>query len=65
MRYISKTQEVDLFWLRDVVHRVGVELVKVTSAENVADILTKPLDGQRTRLLREQIGVFSATAAEA
>ena len=65
MRYISKTQEVDLFWLRDVVHRVGVELVKVTSAENVADLLTKPLDGQRTRLLREQIGVSSATAAEA
>ena len=29
MRYIRKTQQVDLFWLRDVVQAVGVKLVKV------------------------------------
>ena len=63
MRYISKTQQVDLFWLRDVVHTVGVKLVKVTSAENLADILTKPLDGQRTRMLREMIGVTPTAEA--
>ena len=57
MRYLSKTQEVDLFWLRDVVHKVGVSLEKVSSVENLADVLTKPLDGQRTRMLREEIGV--------
>ena len=57
MRNLSKTQEVDLFWMRDVVHKIGVSLEKVNAADNLADLLTKPLDGQRTRLLREKIGV--------
>ena len=57
MRYLSKTQEVDLFWLRDVVHKVGVSLEKVSSVDNLADLLTKPLDGPRTKFLREEIGV--------
>ena len=57
MKYLSKTQQVDLFWLRDIVHTVGVSLEKVSSIDNVADILTKPLDGQRTRMLRERLGV--------
>ena len=47
MRYISKTQGIDLFWLRDVVHRLDVSLEKTDSLGNVADVLTKPLSGGR------------------
>ena len=57
MKYISKTQGVELFWLREVVQRVDVEIHKACSAENVADLFTKPLTGERTKLLREAIGV--------
>ena len=57
MRLLGNTQEVDLLWLRDVVHKVGISLEKVSTDDNLADILTKPLDGKRTRLLREKIGV--------
>ena len=57
MRYLPKTQGVDLFWLRDVVQAVPVDLRKATSAENVADIMTKPLTGHRTVQLRGKLGV--------
>ena len=57
MKYISKSQGVDLFWMRDVVQRLGVRLDKVSTADNVADLLTKPLCGQRTEILREAAGV--------
>ena len=57
MKYLSKTQCVDLFWLRDTVHNAPLELVKVESDDNVADILTKPLPGQRTAMLRGLMGV--------
>ena len=57
MRYLSKTQQVDLFWLRDIIKEVGIELVKVGTVDNIADMLTKPLDGQRMKALKESIGV--------
>ena len=57
MRYLSKTQGVDLFWLRDVKRAVPVDMGKTTSAENVADAFTKALSGHRTTELREKMGV--------
>ena len=57
MKYLSKTQCVDLFWLRDAVQNVPLEMTTVKSADNIADILTKPLPGPRTAMLRESMGV--------
>ena len=57
MKYLSKTQRVDLFWLRDAVRNVPLELIKVKSDDNIADVLTKPLPGRRTVILRERMGV--------
>ena len=60
MRHISKTQGVDLAWLRDAVRAVPIELLKTSSQENIADALTKPLPGPRTVMLREKVGVVPA-----
>ena len=57
MKYLSKTQCIDLFWLRDAVRNVPLELIKVKSDDNIADVLTKSLPGRRTAILREQMGV--------
>ena len=57
MKHLSKTQEVDLFWLRDIVNAVPVDLRKATSAENVADGFTKPISKQRAAELREALGL--------
>ena len=65
MKYISKTQGVNLFWLRDIVQRLDVSLEKVDSASNVADLLTKPLSGPRTRELRQSLGVVNDPEAQA
>ena len=56
MKYISKTQGVDLFWMRDVVQRLDVSLEKCNTSVNDADLL-KPLCGQRTANLRNAVGV--------
>ena len=45
------------FWLTVVVQRVDVQIHKACSAENLADLLAKPQTGERTKLLREAIGV--------
>ena len=57
MKYLSKTQEVDLFWLRGTVQKLGIELKKVGTADNLADVLTKPLCGPRTAEMRKAVGV--------
>ena len=49
-KYLSKTQHVDLLWLRS--DGGGVKLEKIGSAENVADLLSKP----PTADLRHKIG---------
>ena len=40
MRYLSKTQQIDLFWLRDTIKKVGAEIVKVDTTDKLADLLT-------------------------
>ena len=49
MKYITKTQGVDLMWLRDVLSIDGISLRKVSTHDNVADIMTKHLDGVKVR----------------
>ena len=63
MKYLSKTQSVDLFWLRDAVQNVPLEMTTVKSADNIADILTKPLPGTRTAMLRDKMGVRALSEA--
>ena len=65
MKYISKTQGVNLFWPRDTVQRLDVSLEKVDSASNVADVLTKPLNGLRAKDLRQALGVAIEPEARA
>ena len=57
MRYLSKAQGVELFWLRDMVNRVPLDLRKVEGTDNLADAFTKPLPGPRAAMLRGAIGV--------
>ena len=58
MKYTSKTQGINLFWLRDIVQRLDVSLEKVGALPNAADLLTKPLCGQRSVALREALGLL-------
>ena len=64
MKYISKTQGVDLYWLRDVTQRLDVCLEKTDTRSNIADILTKPLCGARTVELRQKINVNGHAGGE-
>lgn len=57
MRYLSKTQQVDLFWLRDVVSLPDIHLEKVNTHDNIADIMTKPLDTSKLRKHRLSLGL--------
>ena len=57
MKYLSKSQEIDLFWLREMIAKLGIEVRKVGTADNLADLMTKPLGGQRTRDLGGLIGI--------
>ena len=54
---MSKTQCVDLFWLRDAARNVPLVLVKVKSDDIIAYVLTKSLPGRRTAILRGRMGV--------
>ena len=52
-------------WLQDQVKEKRLEIVKVSSAENRADILTKPFaSGVQFFQLRWQLGVDDADSAE-
>ena len=57
MKYISKSQGVDLFWLRNITQQLDVSLLKTDTKSNLADLLTKPLCGMRTQELRAAVGV--------
>jgi hypothetical protein len=41
MRYLSKTIGVDIAWLSETVNDLNFDIVKVASADNLADIFTK------------------------
>ena len=60
MRYLSKAQGIELFWLRDMVNAIPLDVRKVDGLENLADAFTKPLPGPRVAALREGIGVVKS-----
>ena len=39
--YVKKTQAVDLLWLRDTIKQLQIEILKIDSARNCADLFTK------------------------
>ena len=41
MTYLSKSQGVDLLWLRDVLRHMNMHVIHTPSERNLADILTK------------------------
>ena len=57
MKYLSKAQEIDLFWLREMVEKLGIDVKKTPTVDNIADLLTKPLCGSRTEELSRRIGM--------
>ena len=64
MKYLSKSQEIDLFWLREMIAKLGIEVRKVATADNLADLMTKPLGGQRAKELGGLIGITRRDAQQ-
>ena len=43
MTYLSKSQGVDLLWLRDILRHLNIVVIRIPSERNLADILTKAI----------------------
>ena len=43
MTYLTKSRAVDVLWLRDVLRHLHLVVVRIPSARNLADILTKAI----------------------
>ena len=56
MQYIKKTQAVDMLWLRDALKHLDMSIVKIESARNVADLLTKAVTKKVLATLLPVIG---------
>ena len=57
MQYMRKTQAVDLAWASSVLKQESIELYKLESAKNTADIMTKVMDERTLVRLTEMLGV--------
>ena len=55
MTYLSKSQGVDLLWLRDILRHLNMVVVRIPSARNLADILTKAI---ARKILEELIPIL-------
>ncbi len=49
--------QIDLHFVRDLVHKGSLQVKHVHTQDQLADLLTKPLSKQRTELLRNKIGL--------
>ena len=58
MKHLSKAQGVELFWPRDMVTKIPLDVRKVDGENNIADVFTKALTGPRTVMIRERIGAL-------
>ena len=56
MQYLPKTQSVDFLWIKEVVEHNGIEMLKVESSRNPADILTKTVSSAVLREIPALIG---------
>ena len=54
----SKHFEIKYHYIRDMVHRGAVKLQYVTTNEQIADVLTNPLDRVNFEYFREKLGVL-------
>ena len=50
--------EIKYHYIRDVVQRGVVKLLYVATEEQIADVLTKPLDRVKFEYFREKLGVL-------
>ena len=57
LRYLTKTQGVDLGWVAEVIHAEGISVEKVGTKENVADLMTKGVDHLTLLSLLPMLGV--------
>ena len=59
--YHSRTKHIDIrhHYIRDLVENKDVVLTHVDTKHQLADLLTKPLDGDRHEFLRRELGVCS------
>jgi hypothetical protein len=53
----SKHIEIKYHYIRDMVQRGAVRLTYVTTKEQVADVLTKPLSRMKFKHFRDKLGV--------
>ena len=65
MRYLRKNHRVSVGCVSGYVREVGIELIKTDGEDNVSDIFTKPLEGQRFAVLRTALGVIHREMVEA
>ena len=54
----SKDIEIKYHYIRDMVQREAVKIQYVTTEEQIADILTKPLARLKFKYFRENLGVL-------
>ena len=54
----SKHIEIKYHYIRDMVQRGAVKIQYVATEEEIADVLTKPLDRVKFEYFREKLGVL-------
>ena len=54
--------QIDLHFVRDLVHKGGLQVKHVHTQDQIVDLLTKPLSRQRTELLRNKIGLTDGSS---
>ena len=54
--------QIDLHFVRGLVHKGSLQVKHVHTQDQIADLLTKPLSRQRTELLRNKIGLANGSS---
>ena len=62
MKYLTKTQGVDLGWLSEVIVDLGFEVRKVPTKENIADLFTKAVDRATLVHLLPLLGIMQKSS---
>ena len=56
MGYLAKTQSVNFLWIREQIQQFGISVLKVESAFNLADVLTKCVSNTTLRTVLPMMG---------
>ena len=62
MGYLAKTQSVNFLWIREQIQQFGISVLKVESAFNLADVLTKCVSTTTLRTLLPMMGRAAISA---